>query len=193
MPISALLSSMLGRISIVLNDCQWREIYKTYRKRYEIDPSFSFNGQGIIFYGGGKIFCGPRSYIGRHSSIQAYDGFHVYIGQGVSISHHVKIYTSNKIADSDYSLSRESASSGNVAIGDYCWIGSQVFIKENIRIGENTAIGANSVVTKNIPPHCIAAGNPARIIKIKSYVSPEEKREILKRLESQKEEYAAWK
>ena len=49
-------------------------------------------------------------------------------------------------------------------IGAYCWVGANVFITEGVKIGENSVIGANSVVTKNIPPHCIAAGNPAKVL-----------------------------
>lgn len=164
------ISWILGRISIILNDCQWNEIYKTYRAIYNIPKSFTFNGHGIVFYGGGLILCGENSYIGRYSSIQSGPEMKVVIGNNVSISHHVKIYTVNRVADADYSLNKD-LSCGDVIIGDYCWIGSGVFIKENVIIGENTAIGANSVVTKNIPSNCIAAGNPAKVIKMKSYIS----------------------
>ena len=34
-----------------------------------------------------------------------------------------------------------------------------------VTIGDHTVIGANSVVTKDIPPYCVAAGNPAKVIK----------------------------
>ena len=45
------------------------------------------------------------------------------------------------------------------------WIGEKVTVLPGITIGEKSIIGANSVVTKDIPPFCIAAGNPASIIK----------------------------
>lgn len=54
---------------------------------------------------------------------------------------------------------------GAVTIGDNVWLGENVAIMPNVHIGENTIIGANSVVTKDIPANCIAAGNPAIIIK----------------------------
>jgi maltose O-acetyltransferase len=57
---------------------------------------------------------------------------------------------------------------GDVIIGDNCWLGTRVFLKEGIEIGENSVIGANSVVTKNIPSHAIAAGVPAKILRMKS-------------------------
>ena len=77
--------------------------YARYRERYDIHPSFRFNGEGIAFSGDGKIYCGANGYIGRYSSIQAYDGCEVVIGNNCSISHFVKIYTLNSVADQDFS------------------------------------------------------------------------------------------
>lgn len=53
----------------------------------------------------------------------------------------------------------------DIMIGDSVWIGDNVFIREGVSIGSNCIIGANSVVTKDVPPHSIAAGCPARIIR----------------------------
>ncbi len=44
-------------------------------------------------------------------------------------------------------------------------IGSGSTILSNVIIGENAIIGAGSVVTKNVPPDTIAAGNPAKILR----------------------------
>jgi len=44
-------------------------------------------------------------------------------------------------------------------------IGSGATILANVTIGENAVVGAGSVVTKNIPPHSIVAGNPARVLR----------------------------
>jgi acetyltransferase-like isoleucine patch superfamily enzyme len=46
------------------------------------------------------------------------------------------------------------------------WIGQNVVILSGVTIGEYAVVGANSVVTKSIPDRCIAAGAPARIIKV---------------------------
>ena len=50
-----------------------------------------------------------------------------------------------------------------------------MFITEGVEIGENSVIGANSVVTRDIPPYSIFAGNPAKVIKFKSYLLESEK------------------
>lgn len=53
-----------------------------------------------------------------------------------------------------------------VAINDDVWIGEHVCILPGVTIGTGSIIGANSVVTKDVPAYCIAAGVPAKIIKI---------------------------
>ena len=50
-------------------------------------------------------------------------------------------------------------------IGDNVWIGGSVTILPGVHIGNNVTVGAGAVVTKDIPDGCIAAGNPARVIK----------------------------
>lgn len=52
-----------------------------------------------------------------------------------------------------------------ITIGDNCWIGADVTILSGVTIGSNTVIGAKSVVTKDIPDHVIAVGNPCRVMR----------------------------
>ena len=53
----------------------------------------------------------------------------------------------------------------NTYIGKKCFIGANAIIMPGLKIGNHCIIGAGSVVTKDIPDNCIAAGNPAKIIK----------------------------
>ena len=55
--------------------------------------------------------------------------------------------------------------SGCVEIGEGSWIGIGAAIMPGVTIGKNAVIGANSVVTHDVPDYCIAAGNPARVIR----------------------------
>jgi acetyltransferase-like isoleucine patch superfamily enzyme len=55
-------------------------------------------------------------------------------------------------------------SKGPTRIGDNVWCGANVVVTSGVTIGERAVIGANSVVTRDIPPHSIAAGVPARVI-----------------------------
>ncbi|MDY0933053.1 acyltransferase [Chryseobacterium sp. CFBP8996] len=52
-----------------------------------------------------------------------------------------------------------------VKINSGVWLASHVVVSAGVEIGSGATIGANSVVTKNIPPKCIAVGAPAKVIK----------------------------
>ena len=58
----------------------------------------------------------------------------------------------------------ESSASGKITIGDNVFIGENSIVLPDTSIGENTIIGAGSVVTNDIPPESVAAGNPCRVI-----------------------------
>lgn len=54
---------------------------------------------------------------------------------------------------------------GNIIIGNDVWIASNVTILSGVEIGDGAVIGANSLVTRNIEPYSVYAGNPARFVK----------------------------
>ena len=52
-----------------------------------------------------------------------------------------------------------------VTIGDHVWIGAQAIVLKGVTIGENSIIAAGSIVTKDVSPHTLVAGAPARPIR----------------------------
>lgn len=54
---------------------------------------------------------------------------------------------------------------GDTIVGNDVWIGQNVTIMPGVHIGDGAIIGANSVVAKDIPPYCIAVGNPCEVKK----------------------------
>jgi len=104
------------------------------------------------------------------------EGFHItsinkiYIGKNVLTGRYVTITDNSHgcIDSKELEIApakRKLFSKGAVYIGNNVWIADKVTILPGIRIGENCIVGANSVVTKDIPDNCIAAGNPARILR----------------------------
>ena len=143
--------------------------YKSYRKKYNIHPSFFFNGKDIKMYGDGEINIAEDSYIGRYSNIQTSKGYKVNIGKNCSIGPFFCIWTESTCVDFDYNKPKEvKPKLGNVIINDAVWIGANVLISSGVTIGENSIIGANSVVTHDVPPFAIVGGVPARIIRYKN-------------------------
>ena len=53
---------------------------------------------------------------------------------------------------------------GKIVVHDNCQIGLAAVILPNVTIGPNSIVGACSVVTKDVPPGTVVAGNPARVI-----------------------------
>jgi acetyltransferase-like isoleucine patch superfamily enzyme len=53
----------------------------------------------------------------------------------------------------------------DITIGENVWFGARCVILKGVTIGDNAVIAAGSVVVKSIPANCVAAGNPARVIK----------------------------
>lgn len=88
----------------------------------------------------------------------------VVIGDGVLIGPAVQIYAATHSA-----IAKERRSGlefgAPVTIGEEAWIGGGSIICPGVTIGARTTIGAGSVVTKDIPPDVIAAGNPCRVIR----------------------------
>ncbi len=54
---------------------------------------------------------------------------------------------------------------GDTVVGNDVWIGQNVTVLPGVHIGDGAVIGANSVVSKDVPPYTIAAGNPVRQIR----------------------------
>jgi acetyltransferase-like isoleucine patch superfamily enzyme len=65
----------------------------------------------------------------------------------------------HQILSPDYQNSKE------IKIGNHVWIGENSFILKGVTIGDGAIVAATSVVTKDVPPRCIVAGNPAQIIR----------------------------
>jgi maltose O-acetyltransferase len=158
---------LLSVVLLKLRMLFWHGVYRGYRSRYSIAPSFRFNGAGIQLYGGGSIELGEHSYIGEGSSIQAGPGLRVSIGRRCQISHNVRIYTQSATADSDFREGPGEQVAAAVTIEDGVWIGTNVYIGPGITLGANCVVGANAVVTHSIPRDEIWGGVPARFLRRK--------------------------
>lgn len=64
-------------------------------------------------------------------------------------------------------ISGHPKTKGDVNIGNDVWIGRGAVILSGVTIGDGATIGAYAVVAKSIPPYAVAAGNPARVVKMR--------------------------
>lgn len=94
---------------------------------------------------------------------------------GVTIGKHVNIGGNVRIFDHDFhsidaAIRRsergcDDCATKPISIGDDVFIGTQCIILKGVTIGDRSVIGAGSVVSKDIPADCIAAGNPAVVLR----------------------------
>lgn len=109
---------------------------------------------------------GKRVQIGRNTFIAASNLVtledDVLLGPYVTIVDHAHRYADEARAIKDQGITQE----GHVRIGRGSWIGvaAAVLGHRGVTIGENAVVAAHAVVTENVPPRCVAAGNPARIV-----------------------------
>src|SRR5258708_21795367 len=114
----------------------------------------------LVTYTSGLIAIGNHSFINYGSSIAARAS--VKIGSYCHLGHYMFVMDNDQ---HDVVRHWELPPSDPVIIEDYVWIGSKVVILPGVRIGRGAVIGAGSIVTKEVPPRCVAAGNPARVLR----------------------------
>lgn len=92
------------------------------------------------------------------------DGAKITIGSMCFIGPNCGMYTAaHPLLASERNAGLERAKP--ITIEDNVWIGADVTILQGVTIGEGSIIGAKSLVTKDIPDHVIAMGNPCRVIR----------------------------
>jgi len=109
----------------------------------------------------GRIEVGDYVLISPGTRISASD--EIVIGDSVMIANGVYI------TDSDwhgiYDRTRRNPDPAPVRIGDNVWLGDRSLVLKGVTIGENSIVAAHAVVTRDVPPNAVVAGNPARIVK----------------------------
>lgn len=136
-------------------------------------------GRNTIFWAPNRMNIGNNVYIGKFCTIQA----DIEMGDNIEIANNVgligrydhdytKIGVSIKdapwIGDDNYDFKGKNL---KIVIEDDVWIGYGSVVFTGVRIGRGAIVAAGSIVTKDVPPYAIVAGNPA---KIKGYRFTEE-------------------
>ncbi len=131
-----------------------QSILGNYQGVIIVPPFYCDMGKNIHFECGGFL----------NSGVKILDLAPVFIGECVQIGPNVVIST----AGHPFDLAERVlpiASANPIKIGDNVWVGANAVILDGVTIGDRSVIGAGSVVTKDIPPDCVAVGNPCRVIK----------------------------
>jgi acetyltransferase-like isoleucine patch superfamily enzyme len=110
------------------------------------------------------IKVGRGSFIGESVVIRGQGG--VTIGDAVLIAPQVKILAVNhRFGDLDRAVLDQGISGRGIVIENGAWIGAGAAVLDGVCIGAGAIVGANAVVARDVPPHCVAVGIPARVVR----------------------------
>ncbi len=121
---------------------------------------------------GGSISIGEATSIGMRSELSAYLS-DIRIGRNSMLASDCKVFTHNHGTLPGMSMQRQGMTTkGDVVIGNDVWVGSGAIILSGVQIGDGAVVGAGAIVTKNVPAHAVAVGNPAHVVKYRGMPSP---------------------
>ena len=110
----------------------------------------------------GDVVIGHHTRVGLHNTIigPVTIGNHVNLAQGITVT-----ALNHNFSDPDKRIDEQGVSTSPVTIGDDIWIGANAVILPGVTIGSHAVVAAGAVVTKDVPPHTLVAGVPAKVIK----------------------------
>jgi acetyltransferase-like isoleucine patch superfamily enzyme len=115
---------------------------------------------------GGTVVVGPGAHLDLKGGIGINNKGTISCFERVTIGVGAYIGPEVMIRDSDsHSTGEGQTPSAPVTIADHVWVGVRAIILKGVTIGEGAVIGAGSIVTKDVEPHTLVAGNPARFIR----------------------------
>ncbi len=139
-------------------------LYMAEGAALEVDAFDVYAGSRINVNTGAKLSLGS-GYMNHECVIDCFDS--------ISIGHHVVISERVVLRDSDNHVIKDEKGleldkpvvTAPIVIGDHVWIGMNVIVLKGVTIGEGAIVAAGSVVNKDVPPHCLVAGVPAKVVK----------------------------
>lgn len=165
----------------------WARVWNNGRAAAQIRglaASVQFDGR-VTVMGTGAVRIGAHSRIGDLAEFTTHGEGVIRLGREVRLNRGTTICAYLEVAIDDFTMIGEFVSIRDanhgiargeqvrsqphearpIRIGSDVWIGRGACILPGVTIGSGAIIGANSVVTKDVPPNCIAAGIPAQIIR----------------------------
>ncbi len=125
------------------------------------------------------IHIGRDSLIGEMNVLRGQGG--ITIGDRVYTATMVQLLAVNHVFDDpDRPIVEQGITAEGIVIEDDVWIGSGAIVTDGVRIGKGAVVAAGSVVTKDVPPHTVVGGVPARVLKV---IDGSEKGETARRKE----------
>ena len=131
-------------------------------RRFSMGAGSTIEDYAVINNGVGEVNIGANVRVGIGSVVIG----PVEIGSEVIIAQNVVISGLNHgYEDIDMPIRLQPVSTRTIVIEEECWIGANAVITAGTRIGKHSVVAGGSVVTKDVPPYAVVAGNPAKVIR----------------------------
>lgn len=144
-----------------------KRIYSLIKREYfymRDNPRYKRHSIGRFTYGSPLVmFDSPDINLKIGSFCSIAGGVAIFLGGNHRIDY-TTTFPFNFVFEEFCGFKGHPASKGDVIIGNDVWIGSCAVILSGVTIGDGAVIGANSIVTKDVEPYSVVAGNPARKI-----------------------------
>jgi len=120
---------------------------------------------GVRIQGGAKCWQPWQLEVGENAWIDG--GVNLYSVDRLTIGAHAVVSTGAFLCTASHDPSSPvfELKTAPIAIGDMVWVGANAFVMPGVTIGEGAVVGACSVVTKDVAPWTVVAGNPAKFVK----------------------------
>ena len=125
---------------------------------YSVVESFACINNAV-----GDVIIGDHTRVGLHNTIigPVSIGNHVNLAQGITVT-----ALNHNFSDAGKRIDTQGVSTTPVVIEDDVWIGANAVILPGVTIGQHSVVAAGAVVTKEVPPHSLVAGVPAKVIRL---------------------------
>ncbi len=160
--------------------------------RWFVNPFFHKRGKGVTICWRTRMDVLPFQpfTMGDYSTVEDFATVNNGVGP-VHIGHHTRIGIGNVIigpvtignnvilaqnivmsglnhtyTDISKPIDWQPTTTGTITVEDDCWIAANAVITAGVTIGKHSVVAGGAVVTKNVPPFSVVAGNPARVIKL---------------------------
>lgn len=150
----------------------WNYAHVTPRRRARIGPGVAM-APNVSLRNGERIEIGARAHIGEGCALWAGDSSgRIVIGEEALFGPQVFLTASDYRYEPDTPVMRQPRIEGDVVIGRDVWLGARVIVLAGVTVGDGCVVAAGSVVTRSLPPGAVAAGAPARIVKMRDGSAP---------------------
>jgi acetyltransferase-like isoleucine patch superfamily enzyme len=149
---------------------------KFWNNRFK-KTAFDFVGRGANFNGVNLIDIEDSIIIGENTIFDIGDSDPIYLGKNIGIARNCFFRSANHVFDDNRNRNYKdqghsskkipfNGKTYSIVIEEGVWIGANCIILTGAKIGKGSVISAGSVVSFEIPEYSVAAGNPARVIKV---------------------------